>query len=97
MIVVEARPVRKHQIAFHVAKREWTMRIEAGVLVFFFVLGQSGDAKSPGVLVRIFSGIIPEPLEGSEEIGTHQFHRLDDRIDLVPVMPRNAVFGFDAK
>jgi hypothetical protein len=96
MIVVKPCTVREHQIAFHLVKRERPMRIEARKLIFFSVLGQSGHAEAPRILMWIFSGIIPSALERAHEIRSHQLHGLHDRIDLVAVMPCDAVLRFDA-
>ena len=97
MVVVKARPVGKHEVAFHLVKRKRPMRIELGELVLFLVLRQSGHAESSGIFVRIFSGIIPPAFERPHQVRTDELHRLDDGIKVIPVMPRDAVLSFDAK
>ena len=73
------------------------MAIEAGKLVLFLVLRQTRHAEASRVLVRIFSGIVPSPLERPHEIRPDQFHGFQDGIDLIAIMPRDAVLRFNAK
>ena len=63
MIVIEACAVRENQIALHLMKRKRPMGIDLGKLVLFFILLQAGDPKPPRILVRIFTAIVPAPLE----------------------------------
>ncbi len=97
MVVVETCAVREDQIALHLMKRKRPMGIDLGELVFFFVLLQAGNPKPPRILVRIFTTIVPPPLERSSQMGSHQFHRLHDRIDRVLVFPGNPIFRFNAE
>jgi hypothetical protein len=73
------------------------MSIDLGELVLFCILLQAGDPKPPSILVRIFTAIVPAPLEGSRQMSPDQFHRLDDWIDRILVFPRNPILRFNAK
>ena len=97
MIVIEACAVRKNQIAFHLMKRKRPMGIDLGELVFFFILLQAGYSEPPRILVRIFTAIVPAPLERGRQMGPYQFHRFHDRIDRVLVFPRNPILCLDLK
>jgi len=73
------------------------MRIDLGKLVFLFVLLQAGDPEPARILVRIFTAIVPPPLERGSQMGSHQFHRLHNRIDRLLVFPGNPILCFDAE
>ena len=57
----------------------------------------SPDTQNPRVLVRVFPTVIPCSLENGGQIGPHQFHRLDNRIDCRLILTRDPIFGFKAE
>ena len=97
MVVVKARAVRQHEITFHLMKRKRPMCIELGELVLFFVLRKTRHAESPRVFVWIFTSIIPAPLKRGRQMRANELHGLDDRIDLLEIVPRDPIFRFNSK
>ena len=97
MIVIEACAVRENQIALHLMKRKRPMGIDLGELILFFILLQTGYSEPPRILVRIFTAIVPAPLERGRQMGPHQLHRLHDRIDRILIFPGNPILCFDAE
>ncbi len=97
MVVVEPRAVRQHQIALHVVKGKRPMPVALREFVFFFVLRQPGRTKSPRIFMRIFTSIVPTPLERRRQMRTDQLHRFHDGIDFVQILARDAILCFNAE
>ena len=97
MVVIKPRAVRQHEVAFHLVKRKWAMRIDARELGLFLVLRQTRYPEPPRIFVWIFAGIIPPPLEWAREMRPYQLHGLDHGIHGVQVVPPNSILRFNAE
>jgi hypothetical protein len=73
------------------------MGIDLGEFVLFFILLYAGNPEPPRIFVRVFPTLVPAPLEGGRQMGSHQFHRLYNWVDRFLVFPRNPILCFDAE
>ena len=97
MVVVKPRTVRQDQIALHLVKRKWSMRIDLGEVVLFLVLLQTGDSETARVLMRVLTSIVPAPFKLAGQVGTDQFHRFLDGVDGIQILAGDAIFRFNAE
>ena len=97
MIVVVARAVAEHEIAFDLDKAQFPLRVLGEIRSFIGVLAQFRNMKTAHVRVRIFALVIPAHQNARFGRTAHQGHGLGHHVQILLRVPGNADFGFGAE
>src|SRR5436190_4380632 len=97
VIVVKARAIAENEVALDFAESEGALGVLREVVSLVDVLEEFLDAKSAGVAVRIFAGIIPAHADAGRGSAADQRDRFGNDIQVTRHLPGDPDFRFGAE